>query len=164
MVEGHFLFGVIDYKEIMNHQEKAAKLFESGYNCAQAVAGAFSDVTGIGLEQSCKLVSGYGGGMGRMREVCGAVSGMVFVLSVLYGYDTPNPEAQKQIYERVQTVAGKFREEAGSIICRELLNQPATDPTPTPRDAAFYAKRPCTRFVMLAAKVLDEHIRGQSEK
>ena len=148
----------------MNHQEKAAKLFESGYNCAQAVAGAFSDVTGIPAEQSCKLVSGFGGGMGRLREVCGAVSGMVFVLSTLYGYDTPNPEAQKEIYSRVQAVANKFREEAGSIICRELLEKPANDPTPTPRDAAFYATRPCTRMVVLAAKVLDEHIRNQSEK
>ncbi len=148
----------------MNHQEKAAQLFESGYNCAQAVAGAFSDITGISVEQSCKMVSGFGGGMGRMREVCGAVSGMVFVLSALYGYETPNPQAQKDIYTRVQNVAKQFHQEAGSIICRELLAKPTTDPTPTPRDANFYKTRPCTKMVTLAAEVLDEHIRGQSEK
>lgn len=142
----------------MDHQEKAAQLFVSGYNCAQAVAGAFSDVTGISLEQSCKMVSGFGGGMGRMREVCGAVSGMVFVLSTLYGYETPDPEAQKNIYACVQDLAEKFRQECGTIICRELLSNPPSDPAPTPRDAEFYKVRPCARFVILAAKLLDEYI------
>ena len=95
-----------------------------------------------------------------MREVCGAVSGMVFVLSMLYGYDSPDPKAQKEIYARIQRIADQFRQEAGSIVCRELLTKPATDPTPTPRDAAFYKTRPCVRLVVLAAKLLEEHIQG----
>ena len=142
----------------MDHTKKAAELFEGGYNCAQAVAAAFSDVTGLTPAQSAKLVSGFGGGMGRMREVCGAVSGMVFVVSNLDGYDTPDPDAQMAIYATIQELAGKFREEVGSIICRDILKNPPSDPKPTPRDGNFYATRPCTRIVEVAAAILDEYI------
>lgn len=142
----------------MDHRKKAAELFEGGYNCAQAVASAFADVTGFDPQMSAKMVSGFGGGMGRMREVCGAVSGMFFVLSTLYGYDKPDPEAQKETYTKVQALGKKFRQEAGSIICRELLKNPETGPKPTPRSAEFYATRPCTHMVMLAASLLDEFI------
>ena len=142
----------------MDHKYQAAALFDSGYNCAQAIAASFSDVTGLTPEMSAKLVSAFGGGMGRMREVCGAVSGMFFVLSSLSGYDSPNPEAQKNLYTAVQELAENFRQEAGSIICREILKNPPSDPKPTPRTAEFYQKRPCTRMVMLAATLLDEYI------
>lgn len=145
----------------MDHTLQAAQLFEGGYNCAQSVAAAFSDVTGLTPAQSARLVSGFGGGMGRMREVCGAVSGMVFVLSNLYGYESPDPEAQMEIYARIQALCGKFQEEAGSIICRELLKNPPSDPKPTPRTEAFYASRPCTRLVVLAASILDEYLASQ---
>ena len=95
-----------------------------------------------------------------MREVCGAVSGMLMVLGVLYGYDdTVEDDAQKkQLYKDVQALAGKFKEECGSIICREILKNPPSDPNPTPRTAEFYAKRPCARMVMTAARLLDEFI------
>ena len=142
----------------MDHTLQAAQLFESGYNCAQAVAAAFSDVTGIAPEASAKMVSAFGGGLGRLREVCGAVSGMAFVLGNLYGYDHPDPEGQKNIYAITQSLANKFRETAGSIICRELLENPPSDPKPTPRTEQFYATRPCTRMVVLAASLLDEYI------
>ena len=142
----------------MDHVKQAAEYFEGGYNCAQAVAAAFSDVTGIPADKSARMVSGFGGGMGRMREVCGAVSGMVFVLSTLYGYEAPDQDAQMATYTTVQGVAQKFREKAGSIICRELLDNPPSDPKPTPRTESFYATRPCTRFVMLAAELLDDYI------
>ena len=94
----------------MTRAEQAAKLFYEGYNCAQAVTVAFSDLTGLTAQQAAKLASGFGGGMGRMREVCGAVSGMLMVYSQLYGYEAPNPEAQKEVYGTVQALAGKFRE------------------------------------------------------
>jgi len=144
----------------MDHTIRAAELFESGYNCAQAVAAAFSDVTGFTPEASAKMISAFGGGMGRMREVCGAVSGMFFVLSCLYGYNKPDPEAQKKLYATVQQLGKEFREAAGSIICRELLDNPPSDPKPTPRTESFYAKRPCTRMVVLAAQLLDEYIQA----
>lgn len=143
----------------MDHRKQAVAYFEGGYNCAQSVAAAFSDITGISPAQSAKTVSAFGGGMGRMREVCGAVSGMLFVVGSLYGYESPDPEAQKALYATVQHLAGQFRQTAGSIICRELLDDPATDPKPTPRTPSFYAKRPCTRMVVLAASLLEDYIR-----
>ena len=140
----------------MDHGRKAAELFLSGYNCAQAVAVAFCDVTGLTEQQAARMSSAFGGGMGRLREVCGAVSGMLLVLSALYGYDTPGDDvSKKRLYQEVQALAGKFREENGSIICREILKNPPSDPNPTPRTAEFYAKRPCAKMVMTAGRLLD---------
>ena len=80
------------------------------------------------------------------------------VAGQLYGYDAPDPEKQKAHYALVQELAEQFRQQAGSIICREILKNPPADPTPTPRTAEFYKQRPCVRLVMLAAEILDEHI------
>lgn len=143
----------------MKHSEKAAELFISGYNCAQAVAIAFGDLTGYGEKEMAMLASPFGGGMGRMREVCGAVSGMFMVLGILYGYDgDADNERKKQLYSEVQELAAKFKETTGSIICREILKNPPSDPTPTERTNEFYKVRPCTRMVMLASDLLDEFI------
>ena len=139
---------------------KAAELFMEGYNCAQAVAVAFCDVTGMEPKFAAKLASSFGGGMGRMREVCGAVSGMLLVAGLLYGYETPGDDiSKKEHYVRVQYLAGRFREQTGSIVCREILKNPPSDPNPTPRTAKFYKVRPCARMVALAANILDEYIR-----
>ena len=143
----------------MDHRELAAELFLSDSNCAQAVLEAFSDVTGLEKSLAAKLASSFGGGMGRMREVCGAVSGMLLVAGLLYGYDTPGDDSSKrQHYQLVQTLAGKFREQEHSIICREILKNPPSDPNPTPRTDDFYKSRPCARLVALAADILDEYI------
>ena len=143
----------------MDHGEKAAELFLQGYNCAQAVAVAFCDVTGLSEHQAAKLASSFGGGMGRMREVCGAVSGMLLVAGMLYGYGTPGDDvSKKRHYTLVQQLAGSFREQTGSIVCREILKNPPSDPAPTPRTAEFYAKRPCARMVRLAGAILDEYM------
>ena len=130
-----------------------------GYNCAQSMLVAYCDVMGLEPDFAAKLSSSFGGGMGRMREVCGAVSGMLMVAGLLYGYDTPGDDVSKKAhYQLVQHLAGKFREEAGSIVCRDILKNPPSDPNPTPRTAEFYAKRPCTRMLILAAGILDEYI------
>lgn len=142
----------------MEHGIYAAELFVKGYNCAQAVVMAFSDLTGLSPEYSAKMVSSFGGGMGRMREVCGAVSGMFTVVGILYGYDHPDPEAQMQHYGLVQELAAKFKEQAGSIICREILKNPPSDPNPSPRTAEYYQQRPCARMCYLAGAILDEYI------
>ena len=143
----------------MNHSEYAAELFLKGYNCAQAVAVAFCDVTGLDVDFTARMASSFGGGMGRMREVCGAVSGMLMVAGLLYGYDTPGDDvSKKKHYTLVQTLSSKFREEVGSIVCREILKNPPSDPNPTPRTAEFYKIRPCARMVSLAARILDEYI------
>ena len=143
----------------MDHATYAAELFLKDYNCAQAVAVAFCDVTGMEPAFAARTASSFGGGMGRMREVCGAVSGMLMVLGVLYGYDTPGDDKVKmEHYALVQALAGKFREENGSIVCREILKNPPSDPNPSPRTAEYYAQRPCARMVYTAAKILDEYI------
>ena len=143
----------------MNHAEYAAELFVNGYNCAQAVAAAFCDVTGLTPEFSAKMASSFGGGMGRMREVCGAVSGMLMVVGLLYGYDSKDDDTQKMAhYSLVQELAGKFREQNGSIICREILKNPPSDPVPSPRTEEYYAQRPCVRMVYSAAKILEDYI------
>ena len=143
----------------MDHQLQAAQLFLDGYNCAQAITVAFSDITGLDKDFSARMASSFGGGMGRMREVCGAVSGMLMVAGILYGYDANGDDtAKKAHYTLVQALAGQFRDEVGSIICREILQNPPSDPNPTPRTAEFYQKRPCTRIVMVAARILDTYI------
>ena len=143
----------------MDRGQRAAELFVGGYNCAQAVAVAFCDTVGLTPDQAARMASSFGGGMGRMREVCGAVSGMLMVLGLVYGYHTPgDDESKKKQYAVVQELAGKFREETGSIVCREILKNPPSDPNPSPRTAEYYAKRPCARMVMTAARILDEYM------
>ena len=143
----------------MDRQHNAAKLFFEGYNCAQAVAMAFADMIGLDEKFCAKAVSSFGGGMGRMREVCGAVSGMLFVAGILYGYDTKDDDTvKKQHYARVQELAGKFRENVGSIICREILNNPPSDPAPSPRTEQYYRERPCAHMVVTAVRVMEEYI------
>lgn len=149
----------------MDHGALAGEAFRRGYNCSQAVVVAFHDKLGMTEQEAAKIASSFGGGMGRLRETCGAVSGMLLTAGILYGYDTPgDDEAKREHYRLVQSLAGQFREEAGSIICREILGNPSSDPNPTPRTPEFYATRPCCRLVMLAAKILDEEISRREGK
>ena len=143
----------------MDHSVYAAELFCKGYNCAQAVVAAFHEELGMTESEAARLSSSFGGGMGRMRETCGAVSGMLLVAGLLWGYGTPgDDEAKAAHYRLVQEMAAKFRERTGSLICRELLGNPPSDPNPTPRTADFYKTRPCAGFVALAAEILDGEI------
>ncbi|MEA5050216.1 MAG: C-GCAxxG-C-C family protein [Oscillospiraceae bacterium] len=145
----------------MTDREEAAKnYFLQGYNCAQAVLLAFADKTGLSPQQSAAFASSFGGGMGRMREVCGTVSGMFLALGAIEGYSDPKDgEGKKRQYETVQRLAGEFRAENGSIICRELLAGPAsTAPTPEERTAAYYKKRPCADLVACAAGILERYL------
>lgn len=115
----------------MTRGEKAKEYFLQGYNCSQSVAMAFSDLIGMDEAQIARAVCGFGGGIGRMREVCGTISGATFVLSMLYGYSDPKDFANKKsIYCDVQSVANKFKEANGSIICRELLGLDKAAKTP----------------------------------
>ena len=108
----------------MGRREQAVSLFTQGYNCAQSLAGAFADVTGLERETMLRLASAFGGGMGRLREVCGAVTGSLLVLSMVYGYDTPETgEAKAQLYARVQELALAFEKQHGTYLCRELLGR-----------------------------------------
>ena len=143
----------------MNHAEKAQELFLEGYNCAQAVACAFSDLTGLDEKALARCASSFGGGMGRLREVCGTMSGALIVLGILCGYDDPKDQPAKIAhYHLVQDFARRFREKNGTIICRELLKDVKVLPgdQPEPRTKAFYASRPCLRLIGEAAGIVDQ--------
>ncbi|MBQ3284799.1 MAG: C_GCAxxG_C_C family protein [Ruminococcus sp.] len=144
---------------MIDHGKIAEENFRKGYNCAQSVLLAFGDMTGLDERTAAMLSSSFGGGLGRLREVCGAVSGAAMVLGLVKGYSDPDDrEAKKAHYRRVQEFAGKFREQNGSIICRELL---AGVPTaegrdPEARTDAYYQKRPCAELCRCAARILDD--------
>ena len=143
----------------MQHGETAEQLFRDGYNCAQAVLMAFADVTGLEPDTAARLASSFGGGLGRMREVCGAVSGASMVLGLAKGSADPtDADAKKEHYHLVQEFARRFREQNGSIICRDLLSGTAVrqGSDPEARTAAYYKKRPCPALVRQAAEILDE--------
>jgi len=144
------------------YEEKACRYFKEGYNCAQSVFAAFSGKMGIDEKTALRYASAFGGGMGRLREVCGAVSGMAMVLSFLYGYDNPcDDKAKKELNRKVQLLTDRFKEEYKTIICRELIGIPGNEkpsPTPTKRTEAFYKERPCLGFVVCAAGILSDFL------
>ncbi len=147
-----------------DHAEIAERLFRRGYNCAQAVFCAFSDVTGYDVDTSARMASSFGGGLGRLRETCGAVSAAALVLGIAKGYDDPaDPEAKSRHYALVREFADRFRAGNGSIICRELLTSaglaPESGGEPERRTEEFYHKRPCLALVSRAAGILDEMLR-----
>ncbi len=145
----------------MTRKEKAMNLFLEGYNCNQAVILAFQDLLPLSKEMLAKLGSGFGGGIGRLREVCGAVSGMVTVLDLLYGYTDPKDTTTKAAqYKDIQELAAKFEQQNGSIICRDLLHLRVTkdNPTPDERTAQYYHDRRCKDMVGTGAELLEEYI------
>ena len=144
----------------INHADKAVQYFLGGYNCAQSVFTAFCDVTGLTEESALMLSSPLGGGMGRMREVCGAVSAMLLVLGSEKGYSEPDDEIKKALYEKVQQLAGIFKEKHGTIICRELLDNPPSNPEPSERTPEYYKDRPCARFVHDAAEIIENELKN----
>ena len=145
-----------------NKGDRAYENFLKGYNCTQAVTVAFAEELGLNEQTAARLSCGFGGGMGRMREVCGTFSGIVMVLSQLYGYSDPkNIAAKKDLYEKIRALAAKFRADNGSILCRELLGlEKAEDSAaPEPRTAEYYKKRPCPGLCRYAADILEEFIK-----
>lgn len=144
--------------------EKAKELFLKGYNCSQAVVGAFCEDLGLDFNTAMKLASSFGGGMGRLREVCGAVSGAFMVAGLKYGYtDTADKTAKTEHYKLIQDMAAKFKEENGSIICRELLGVSDKKETHIPEDRTkeYYHKRPCAQLVEIAAQITEEILKSK---
>ena len=141
------------------HEAKAAELFMSGYNCAQATFCAFCDETGFDKETALRVSAGFGGGFGRLREVCGAVSGMTMVLSEKFASTDVGDKTKKaELYAIIQKAANEFREQNGSIVCRELLglSEKNSSPVPEERTAKYYAKRPCGELVKCAAQITEK--------
>ena len=149
--------------------EKARRLFkEGGYNCCQAVVLAYNDIFGLEDELAASLSSGFGGGMGRMREVCGAVSGMVMLAGMIRpASDHTVKDWRTANYALVQDMAGEFKKINGSIVCKELLGlvpmgscspAPKESPEPSDRTPKYYKKRPCEEMVGIAARIVGERI------
>lgn len=149
-----------------DHALKAMELFKEGYNCSQAVFGAFSDDLAIDMDTALRISSSFGGGMGRLREVCGAVTGMFMAAGMLYGYSDPTDrEAKKAHYKRIQELAADFKAQNGSIICRDLLglDQGPDRPVPEKRTPEYYKKRPCAELVGCAAGILADLMEKEAD-
>ena len=142
----------------MNHAEKARELFLSGCSCSQALVGAFADDLGLEQDTALRLASSFGGGMGGMRETCGAVTGLLMVAGLKWGYsETGNLDKKTAHYARVRSLVEQFKSEHTSIVCRELLaHLGELKKDPSARTAEYYKVRPCVRFVETAAALLEE--------
>jgi C_GCAxxG_C_C family probable redox protein len=138
----------------MTKEEKAKAFFKEGFNCAQAVFLAFADDLNVDKKTLLKLTSSFGGGMGRLREVCGAVSGMFMVVGMIHGYHDPNDNhAKTKHYRRIQKLASQFIKSHGSILCRDLLGLAvrSDDSVPETKNSRLLQKRPCVQLVGDAA-------------
>lgn len=145
------------------HTQQAMELFRQGYNCAQAVLGAFCDDLDIHFESALKMTSSFGGGMGRLREVCGAVTGMFAVAGIKYGCTDPKDHKAKAAhYKRIQDLAAQFRAENASIICKELLEpvKKHDEPTCDTGTSVNVKKHSCVELVGCAARIMEEMIRN----
>lgn len=146
------------------YSKKAEELFLEGYNCAQSVFCAFSDELGIDFETALKLSSSFGGGMGRLREVCGTLSAVFMIAGLKYGYTDPQDyNAKTKHYELIQKLANEFKNRHGSIICRDLLGlkNGADTPIPEKRTKQYYTTRPCPKLAASAAEIISNYINSQ---
>ena len=144
-----------------NYSEKAVNSFRNGYNCAQSVLLTFAGKIGLTYDEALRLASSFGGGMGRLREVCGAVSAMFMIAGFLKGYTEPdNDIAKANHYKLIQDLATEFKSKYGTIICRELLGLDGTEfsPVPSVRTDEYYKERPCEAFIRCAAMIVEEEL------
>ena len=150
----------------MTRREAAMENFKKGYNCSQSIVLAFEDLLPVDAATMSRLASSFGGGMGRLREVCGSVSGMFMVAGLLYGYDGPETgQVKADHYARIQELARRFEEKHGTIVCREMLGLSVKHDVPVPeaRTEAYYKKRPCAEIIGDAAEILEQYINEQKK-
>lgn len=141
--------------------QKARELFLEGYNCTQAVFLAYCDLFEIEPTFAARISASFGGGMGRLREVCGTVSGMLLIVGLIEPFDDPTDKAAKtRNYALVQELAERFREKNGAIVCRELLGLDHKKDTPEPSDRTpeYYKRRPCVEYIASAARIIGEQL------
>ena len=146
--------------------ERAKELFKSGYNCSQAVLGVFCEELGLDFETAMKLASSFGAGMGRMREVCGTVSGMFMAAGLAFANASDSPTEKGEHYKLIQELAKRFKDKNGSIICRELLQGIDTTAgvNPEPRTERYYKKRPCVELVGDSVKIFEQFLKESKSK
>jgi len=157
-------YGITD-ADILQRGEKAKEYFEKGYNCAQSVLGSFSDLLPLDFSTAMKLSLPFGGGIARMRETCGTVTGGCMVLGFLFGSDDPKGHGAKaDHYALVRTFTDRFEEIHGSVVCRTLLglDQKHSDSVPEKRTSEYYKKRPCGDMVAIASILVAQIIKEQN--
>lgn len=150
-------------------QERAEKFFMEGYNCCQAVLLAFQDILPVDRSALLRVSSGFGGGIARMREVCGTVSAMAMIAGFLSPAEEPsNMQQRRDNYALVQRFAQAFKEQKGSIVCREILGlrkpepgAPMESPMPSARTPEYYKTRPCAATVGIAARIVADYIKDE---
>lgn len=150
----------------MDKADKAVELFKSGYNCAQSVVGAFCEELGMDKDEALRISEGFGGGMGRLRMTCGAVSGMFMLVGLKYSKGIPKDLATRTlVYSKVQEMGARFKEKHGSLVCAELLGDIKTKEgaVPSERNETFYKKRPCISCIYDCAKLAEEYLLGECE-
>lgn len=145
--------------------EKAKELFKKGYSCSQAVLGAFCEEVNMDFDTAVSISSSFGAGMGRLREVCGAVSAVFMIAGLKYGYTSPDDKEGKiRHYKLVQDIAKCVSDKKGSIICRDLLgrrNEEKENYIPDERTKEYYSERPCLSMVEDLAKIAEEVLSGK---
>lgn len=145
----------------MSRADRAEELFRQGYNCSQSVFAAFADIVGMTTEEAAKIASPFGAGFGKLREVCGAVSGMTLLAGYLSGYSDPaDYGSKKELYAQIQKMGAEFREKEGSLICRELLGLKEGEDTvePAVRTEEYYRSRPCVGACRTAAEIAEKYL------
>ncbi|MCQ2738705.1 MAG: C-GCAxxG-C-C family protein [bacterium] len=144
----------------MNNIEKSVEYFKQGYNCSQAVFAVYAPMFGIDEKTALKLSSSFGGGMGRLREVCGAVTAMFAIAGLAKGTSAVDDITKAKLYSLIQSMAKEFKNEYGTIICRELLKleSPQSSPEPTKRTEDFYKTRPCEYFIKTACEIIERNL------
>jgi C_GCAxxG_C_C family probable redox protein len=145
----------------MSRADRAEELFRKGYNCSQSVFAAFADVLGMSVEEAAKIASPFGAGFGKLREVCGAVSGMTLAAGYLKGYDDPEDyDSKKDLYALIQKMCAEFEEQQGTIICRELLGLKKGEDSAEPavRTEEYYRSRPCIGACRTAAGIAEKYL------
>lgn len=149
--------------ELEERVQRAVELFMSGYGCCQSVVAAFADMYGLTDNQAKLVAAGFGGGVGRMRMMCGAVSGLVILAGLNDGQtEGADRDGKAHCYKVVQELLAKSKEENGSLICAELLGLTGPVPmgnyVPDERNTEYYKKRPCAAKVESAARIFAQYL------
>jgi len=147
----------------MSRADEAKEYFEKGYNCAQAVALAFEKETGLERSALLKAALPFGGGLGRLRLTCGAVSGIALVYGLIFGEAELSADNKKRTYQAIQELTAKFKAQNGSLLCGDLLTGAnlsfEVGGEAEKRTQEYYKKRPCSELVYTAAKILEEYLK-----
>lgn len=147
-----------------SRKEQAVKTFLEGYNCAQAVFATYSDLFGIDRQTALNLTNSMGGGISRLREVCGTVSAVALLAGLAEGTVDPGDlQAREKVYGKTRELLSRFEEENGSLLCRELLGKAGREVSsrPSERTPEYYKKRPCAKYVACAAGIIEEYLANQ---